>query len=226
MIFINHSEILDGKVTIVDLKGSLDSSTCVDFENYINELLDKEKIFLIFDGAGLEFVSSAGIGVMLFIQQKISQKNGAFVLFNLADEIKALYSILGFDSVFKMAISRIDAMQVMDKHIEMRDGDELDSDDEIIEEQNLDSSELEQESDRIEFEMIDDVSENNDVDEERIIIEESDEEIIVEAPQEFEPFVVECIKCEALVRVSFSGDFKCPDCDTEFTVKDNKTVVF
>ena len=238
MIFINHSEILDGKVVIVDLKGALDSSTSLDFEKYIDNLLEKDKIFLIFDGSGLEFVSSAGIGVMLYVQQKISEKNGSFILFNLADEIVSLYELLGFNSIFKIALSRIDAMQIMDNQLEMRennsDAEEI-FENEIVEENNF--NEEEEDVENLDFEIEDEIEPfdnedlDNEIDEEQIDNEIIDDIVIEDDSSlndlsSFEPFVVECNNCKTLIRVRNVGDFKCPDCGIEFTVKDSKTVVF
>ncbi len=47
MFFIDQSEALDGKIVIVEIKGPLTRETTHDFEDYINTLLGKKKVFII-----------------------------------------------------------------------------------------------------------------------------------------------------------------------------------
>jgi anti-sigma B factor antagonist len=120
-VVINHTELQDQRAAVVDIEGPLDSYTSPDFEDYINRLLEKKIVFILFDGSKMEYVSSEGIGLLLFLQKKISEANGFFVIFNLPEEISTLYSLLGFDKIFRIAPSRAEALQVMDRQIELRD---------------------------------------------------------------------------------------------------------
>ena len=120
MVFINHSEVMGGNVAVVKIDGPLDGYTSPDFEDYIYQLLNKNIRYILFDALKLEYVSSEGIGLVLYLQKKISEENGFFVIFNLSDEIKALYEVLGFDKVFRIAEDQSEAMQVMDRQIELR----------------------------------------------------------------------------------------------------------
>lgn len=40
------------------------------------------------------------------------------------------------------------------------------------------------------------------------------------------PLVIECPECKAMIRISSSGKFKCPDCGLQFSVDDDQTVYF
>lgn len=40
------------------------------------------------------------------------------------------------------------------------------------------------------------------------------------------PLVIECPECKAMIRLSASGKFKCPDCGFNFTVDEDQTVYF
>jgi anti-anti-sigma factor len=121
MIYINHKEVLEGRVTIVDVSGPLDSETAADFEDYIRKLLEKNIMYILLDAGEISHVSSEGIGAMLFIQKRIAEKNGFFVIYNLNGEISALFSLLGFDKVMRIVSSRIEAMEIMDRQMELRD---------------------------------------------------------------------------------------------------------
>ena len=121
MLFISHTDILDGRAVLLEISGPLDSSSSPDFEDYINETLSRNIRFIIFDAGKLEFVASEGIGVLILVQKKIININGFFMIINMPDEIKSLFTILGFEKIFTFAQSRIEAMQMIDRQIELRE---------------------------------------------------------------------------------------------------------
>ena len=246
MVFINHIEVLSGEAAIIEINGPLNGETSPDFETYVNSLLEKRICFILLDAGNLEFVSSEGIGVILFIQKKLSENNGFFIMYNLQDEVQLLYNILGFDKVIKIARSKIDAMETMDKQIELRESEDI-RDDEYIEEAETsidfddkgidDNTEIifEDGSMRTEIEKTDDdffegidFIENEDINFE----DEQPKEILAEDANNisndvtFDQFVVECINCKTLVRVKVAGDYLCPTCKNEFSVDKDQEVSF
>lgn len=204
MIFINHNEAKEGKIVIVEIQGALDSNTSTDFEEYINQLLDKEKKFIILNAAGLEFVSSAGIGVVLYIQKKILTRNGHFVICNISDEILSLYRFLGFDKLFKIADNSDEARQIMDKQIDLRDGMDLEHLPGAPSPESIEIESLETPGNEAKY-----ISADN------------------EAVKEFEnPIILECSECKSMIRVKKSGKYMCPDCKADFSVDADQTIVF
>jgi len=206
MIFINHKEILDGRVAVVEVSGPLNRDTSPDLEYYINEFIDKDIRFILFDFGDIKYVSSEGIGVMLFIQKKIADSKGFLVLFNLSPEIASLYSILGFDKVIRVAESRAEAVQIMDRQIELSESGaiyETGTPKELIE----DTGPVEDDGNK-----------------DSVEISESD--IEHRAISDGGQFVIECEKCGSLIRIRRAGDFLCPECKTEFTVNSDQTVRF
>ncbi len=219
MIFINHIEILGGEAAIVEIQGPLNSETSPDFEEYINRLVDKKIFYILLDAAKLEFISSDGIGLTLFIQKKLSKNNGYFVIYNLPDEIYSLFKLLGFDKIFTIALTRIDAMQIMDRQIEMRGSPEKAAEEGLQPHSGNEAA----------------VKDGNDTDDGAMgfyssgIINSGAEMHPAEINRdrdEFDPVIVECINCSSLIRVKKSGEYICPSCKVEFTVDREKSVRF
>ena len=200
MIYINHNEVLDGRVTIVDVAGSLNGETSTDFEEYIRKLIEKGIVYILMDARELSFVSSEGIGATLFIQKRIAEKNGFFVIFNLNDEISALYSLLGFDKIFRTAKSRIEAMEIMDRQMELRESGVSGEEDSIpdITDDEFHTIELEPDGPA------------------RSETEETDEKALV----------IECSHCQSLIRIKAPGDYLCPDCRAPFTADEDMAIHF
>jgi anti-anti-sigma factor len=203
MIFINHTEDLDGKVIVIDIKGALNSETSADFEEYINQLLLKKKLFLIIDALGLKYISSAGFGVFLYIQKKLTAAKGFFIICNISEEIFALYKLLGFDKILKIAASKDEALSIIKKQISLIGGD-TNGKPEVKAEAEPDSSNYKMG---------------------KLSPKENASEMPVSS--EFEhPIILECAECKSMIRVKKSGNYICPDCKAEFLVEPDQTVIF
>ena len=79
---------------IMKIEGRLDTITSPELQNKIN-LLSSDVKELVFDMAGLEYVSSAGLRVILKVQ-KIMNTKGSMKLTNVNDSIMEVFDITGF----------------------------------------------------------------------------------------------------------------------------------
>jgi len=206
-VIINHSEIHDNRVAVVEIDGPLDSLTSPGFEEYINRLLERNILFIMFDSGKMKYVSSEGIGLLLFLQRKIYEANGFFVIFNLPHEIMTLYTLLGFDKVFRIAGDRAEAIQVMDRQMELRT-------------KGLRDEPPPEPAPAPEV-MIAVENKPEPVMEVSLQPERPTAPAREEAPAEQRPGtrIVECSHCRSLVRVSRDGNYLCPHCNREFAVK-------
>lgn len=253
---INHTEIQEKRAAVVEVEGPLDSYTSPDFEDYINQLLDKNILFILFDGGKMDYVSSEGIGLLLFLQKKISEANGFFVMFNVLDEAMTLYRLLGFDKVFRIADSRADALQIMDRQMELRErgiaegplpgaagtavspvetpaphaAPETKEKPVKVPEPDLGSSVVECTGCRSLIRIYHDGSYLCPYCNTEITVMNRDTARQTARPssenEAFGALVVECAKCRSLIRIRKAGAYKCPDCKTKFTVSEDQTVQF
>lgn len=92
---------VNGNEMDVQLVGRLDTVTSADLEREVKDQLDGvEK--LVYDFENLEYVSSAGLRVLLACQ-KIMNKQGEMIVKNVGTDIMEILEITGFTSVFKFA---------------------------------------------------------------------------------------------------------------------------
>ena len=91
------TKTLNGSELEMSIGGRLDTTTAPELEGALNESLEGiEK--LIFDFASLEYISSAGLRVILATQKKMS-KQGEFVLKNVSDDVQEVFDITGFSDI-------------------------------------------------------------------------------------------------------------------------------
>lgn len=80
------------------LDGRLDTMTSPDLEKKINEVADKAEK-LIFDLDKLEYISSAGLRVLLGAAQAMEDK-GEMVVRNLSQSVRDVFELTGFNLLF------------------------------------------------------------------------------------------------------------------------------
>ena len=80
--------------TIIEIVGRLDTTTAPALEKTINEDVAEVKN-LVFDFKGLEYISSAGLRVLLSAQKKMQQV-GTMKLKNVCEDILEVFEITGF----------------------------------------------------------------------------------------------------------------------------------
>lgn len=84
---------LNGNDLNVKLQGRLDTTTAPDLEKDLGDLAGVSN--LTFDFSQLEYVSSAGLRVLLSTQ-KIMNKQGKMAIKNVNDSIMEVFEITGF----------------------------------------------------------------------------------------------------------------------------------
>ena len=91
-----------GNVTIVRLVGRLDSGAAAPAEESFAQLLEGGTPHLAIDLSQLEYISSAGLRVLLVVARKVQQAKGKVVLFGLLANVREVFSISGFDKIFSI----------------------------------------------------------------------------------------------------------------------------
>ena len=85
---------IDEETPVLVLEGRLDTITAPELEKEISELSD-EVNGLVIDMEKLEYVSSAGLRVILKAYKALSSKDGLKII-NASDDIKEVFNITGF----------------------------------------------------------------------------------------------------------------------------------
>lgn len=90
-------KILNGTELNVTLAGRLDTVTAPQLEAELNDAL-QGVTKLVFDFTNLEYLSSAGLRVLL-ASQKIMNKQGEMVIKNVNETINEIFDVTGFSDV-------------------------------------------------------------------------------------------------------------------------------
>ena len=83
--------------TIIEVAGRLDTITAPVLENTVNDIVGHTKT-LILDLKGLEYISSAGLRVLLSAQKKM-QKIGFMKVTGVCEEVMEVFEMTGFADI-------------------------------------------------------------------------------------------------------------------------------
>ena len=83
--------------TVIEVVGRLDTTTAPALEKTINENIENTAS-LILEMNGLEYISSAGLRVLLGAQKKMNQI-GAMKVINVCEEVMDVFEMTGFADI-------------------------------------------------------------------------------------------------------------------------------
>ena len=86
--------------TVLEVSGRLDTTTAPALEKTISEDI-AANTNLILDLKGLEYISSAGLRVLLSAQKRM-QKQGSMKLKNVCEEVMEVFEMTGFADILEI----------------------------------------------------------------------------------------------------------------------------
>ena len=94
---MNIEKITNDKELIIKVEGRLDTVTAPELEKEVNDSVQGVEV-LVFDLAGLDYISSAGLRVVLSAQ-KIMNAQGKMIVKNVNEAVMEIFEITGFTDV-------------------------------------------------------------------------------------------------------------------------------
>jgi anti-anti-sigma factor len=100
---INQKE--ENGIVFLAFKGRLDGTSAPEAEETINTIFKDENNRLLFDFEFLEYLSSAGLRVILGAAKEMKRRDGKFVLCALNSYVKEVFEVSGFGAIIPIADS-------------------------------------------------------------------------------------------------------------------------
>ncbi|MFO1058392.1 MAG: STAS domain-containing protein [Dongiaceae bacterium] len=94
------AEETQGTTLVVRPAGRLDRTTSPELERLLLARIEGGAARLLIDFAGIEYVSSAGLRVVLVAGKRVKAANGALALCSLRPAIREVFDISGFATLF------------------------------------------------------------------------------------------------------------------------------
>ena len=101
MIIMDITKNFNEKELTLSVKGRIDTITSKDLDKEINDEIGNFES-LILDFTDLEYISSAGLRVLIATKKKLKSENIPFVIKNVDDSVKEIFRMSGFDKILKI----------------------------------------------------------------------------------------------------------------------------
>lgn len=96
---------------VLQLTGRLDGNTSPKLEAAFNQQFVAKHSQFVFDCASLDYISSAGLRVVLLAAKKLKSVQGKLVLSGMNQNIREVFEMSGFATIFDIFSSREEALQ-------------------------------------------------------------------------------------------------------------------
>ena len=90
-----------GEVTVVHAVGDINASSCGQLEETLTSLIDQGRHRLVLDLAGVRYVSSAGLRVLLVVAKRLTP-SGRFTLSRAGEPVRQVLDMTGFSGIIKV----------------------------------------------------------------------------------------------------------------------------
>ena len=88
-------------ILILTIEGSIDSKTAGDLQNQIMDSVADAKN-IIMNLSAVEFLSSAGLRILLMVYRQLKARNGKIILVGVSEDIRDVMEMTGFINFFEI----------------------------------------------------------------------------------------------------------------------------
>jgi anti-anti-sigma factor len=106
-------EEVQGRVLVVTARGRLDGSTSQAFGARLEKLTATSQPRLVVDFSGIDFVSSAGLRVVLSLLKRVKAANGMLALCAVQVPVREILDITGFAGMLDLYEERAKAVAAL-----------------------------------------------------------------------------------------------------------------
>lgn len=110
---MNLKEIKNDKAVIIEIEGRLDTTNYGKLENEIMRHIDNDDKLFVIDCAGMDYVSSSGLRIFLMALKKVKALDGKFLLCALQDNIREIFEISTFTTIFSIYADQQEALNAI-----------------------------------------------------------------------------------------------------------------
>ncbi len=88
-------------ISVVNIQGYLDAHTAPEFEDALQKLVNEQRYNVVVNLNGLQYISSAGLGVFMGVIEDIRENQGDLKICCAAPKVYKVFDLLGFPSLYE-----------------------------------------------------------------------------------------------------------------------------
>lgn len=91
------------EINILGISGKLDTNTWTQLDQKVTPMIEGGETKFLIDCSQLDYISSAGLRVLLMAAKMLKNKDGKIVISSLKHHIKEVFDIAGFSTIFPIS---------------------------------------------------------------------------------------------------------------------------
>jgi anti-anti-sigma factor len=108
---VSIKEEAKGDILILRMSGRLDAVSSPTAERKVFDYINNGQQKLLLDFSGIDYLSSAGMRMLLSVTKKLKTLSGKLVLFSITTNVMDILKMSGFDHVLEIAQTEEDGLR-------------------------------------------------------------------------------------------------------------------
>lgn len=97
---------------LLEVAGDIDASSSIELDNALKQAAERNQHMLV-DLTGLQYISSAGLGVFISYLEDLQRADVQMVLFGLQPKVREVFEILGLQHLMAICNDRHEALALL-----------------------------------------------------------------------------------------------------------------
>lgn len=102
MAILQYSVSRKNNISTITIGGSLDAKTAPGLNSKLQEEINKGATTIIIDMNKLDYIASAGLGVLINCNEELNKIKGNLKLCRVNEKVKKIFKLLGFLNLFNI----------------------------------------------------------------------------------------------------------------------------
>ena len=102
--------VKEEEITTLSINGDVDASSSIQLDESLQEVMESGIGKILIDGANLNYISSAGLGVFMSYIEDLNVKQIKLAIYGLNEKVMNVFEILGLDQLLIIVLNKQDAL--------------------------------------------------------------------------------------------------------------------
>lgn len=108
---MNFSQDEQAGTVLIRCEGRLDATSSPQLETFMNSLVDKKKNRIVIDFSRIDYLSSAGMRLLLSMTKRLKSADGKLALCAVHDDVMEIIRMAGFEQILNIYDSEQDVLK-------------------------------------------------------------------------------------------------------------------
>jgi stage II sporulation protein AA (anti-sigma F factor antagonist) len=96
---------MDG-VLLLSIEGQINGNNAVELEQHLRSCVDKAMYRIALDFSGVNYISSAGLRIVLWLAKQLQDHDGRLALYGLRPNVLEIFEMCGFTGILTIVDDR------------------------------------------------------------------------------------------------------------------------